>query len=211
MKRSFSVPYAPPQNAHAERMWGILLRTMRITIAESKISERFWTYAMQNAVRLHNSLPSTKLENNMSPYQAFTGKLPNLGRFRVFGCVAWYYLPEHERSSKIGPRALPAINLGCDPERNGWLVYIPQLNRISTMCIRLLRRAGSPSTRWRRRRRRGDPRRREATSRERGRRSLTAPPRRSLWRKENGPSTSIGTRPQEGLPHHRPPLARYEG
>ena len=26
-----------------------------------------------------------------------------------------------------------AINLGCDPERNGWLVYIPQLNRISTM------------------------------------------------------------------------------
>ena len=85
VKRSFSVPYAPPQNAHAERMWGILLRTMRITIAESKISERFWTYAMQNAVRLHNSLPSTKLDNNMSPYQAFTGKLPNLGKFRVFG------------------------------------------------------------------------------------------------------------------------------
>ena len=132
MKRSFSVPYAPPQNAHAERMPGILLRTMRITIAESKISERFWTHAMQNAVRLHNSLPSTKLDNNTSPYQAFTGKLPNLGRFRVFGCVAWY-LPEHERSSKIGPRALPAINLGCDPERNGWLVYIPQLNRITTM------------------------------------------------------------------------------
>ena len=46
--------------------------------------------------------------------------------------------------------------------------------------IRLLRRAGSPGARWRRRRRRGDPRRREATSRERGRRSLTAPPRRSL-------------------------------
>lgn len=85
VKRSFSVPYAPPQNAHAERMWGILLRTMRITIAESKISERFWTYAMQNAVRLHNSLPSTKLDNNMSPYQAFTGKLPNLGKFRVLG------------------------------------------------------------------------------------------------------------------------------
>ena len=31
----------------------------------------------------------------------------------------------------------------------------------------LLRRAGSPGARWRRRRRRGDPRRREATSRER--------------------------------------------
>ena len=72
--------------------------------------------------------------------------------------------------------------------------------------ICLLRRAGSPGTRWRRRRRRGDPRRREATSRERGRRSLTAPPRRSLWRKENRPSTFIGTRPQKGLPHLRSPL-----
>ena len=27
--RSFSVPYAPPQNAQAERMWGILLKPTR--------------------------------------------------------------------------------------------------------------------------------------------------------------------------------------
>ena len=60
--------------------------------------------------------------------------------------------------------------------------------------IRLLRRAGSPGARWRRRRRRGDPRRREATSCERGRRSLTAPPRRSLWHR-GVVSHIIGTRP----------------
>ena len=132
IKRSFSIPYAPPQNAHAERMWGILLRCVRTTLAESGVSERFWTFAMDNAVQLHNSLPSTKLPKFISPHEALTGEKPDLGRFRVFGCVTWYFLPEHERSSKIGPRSLPAINLGCDPERKGWLVYIPQLNRITS-------------------------------------------------------------------------------
>ena len=133
VKRSFSVPYTPELNAHAERMWGILLRMVRTTLAESGISERFWTYAMDNAVLLHNSLPSEKLEGFMSPKQAVSGQLPDLGRFRVFGCVVWYFLPPHERTSKLGPRALPAINLGCDPDRPGWVIYVPQLNRITTL------------------------------------------------------------------------------
>ena len=30
--RSFSVPYAPPQNAQAERMWGILLRPLQYVL-----------------------------------------------------------------------------------------------------------------------------------------------------------------------------------
>ena len=43
IKRSFSVPYAPPQNAHAERMWGILLKGVRTCLAESNVPERFLT------------------------------------------------------------------------------------------------------------------------------------------------------------------------
>ena len=111
--RSFSTPYAPPQNAHAERMWGIILRCMRTTMAESGISERFWTFAAANAVMLHNSLPSTKLPDSVSPSEALTGKKPDLSRFRVFGCIAWYFLPEHERSSNAAVKKCePPIDLG---------------------------------------------------------------------------------------------------
>ena len=42
------------------------------------------------------------------------------------------YLPEHERDSKISPRAVPAIHLGCDTLRRGYLVYVPYLNRITS-------------------------------------------------------------------------------
>ena len=41
LKRSFSTPYAPPQNAHAERMWGLILRSLRVMLAASHIHESF--------------------------------------------------------------------------------------------------------------------------------------------------------------------------
>ena len=111
VKRSFSVPYSPQLNSHAERMWGILLRTVRVTIAESGISERFWTYSMDNAVKLHNSLPSRKHPDHISPHEALTGDKPDLGKFKVFGCIVWHFLPEHERSSKLAPDRCRRIGL----------------------------------------------------------------------------------------------------
>ena len=132
IKRSFSIPYSPPTNAHAERMWGILLRIMRITMIHSNMHDKFWTYAMDNALLLHNSLPSVKLPGEISPIEALTGDKPNLEKFRVFGCLTWYYVAPHERRSKLSPRAVPAINLGCDPDRSGYIVYVPSLNRITS-------------------------------------------------------------------------------
>ena len=50
----------------------------------------------------------------------------------VFGCLCFYFVPERDRSSKLSPRSLPAIYLGCDPERNGHVVYVPGLQRLTT-------------------------------------------------------------------------------
>ena len=134
VRRSYSIPYAPPQNAHAERMWGILLRPMRIMLAESRVHESFWTFAMDHACMLHNRLPSTKLAGERSPYQAKYTMPPDVSKIRVWGCTCWYFVPEHERTSKISPRALPAVHLGNDPDRNGYIVYVPELNRITSAC-----------------------------------------------------------------------------
>ena len=37
-----------------------------------------------------------------------------------------------DRTSKLSPRAVPAVHLGLDEKRNGYLVYVPSLNRITT-------------------------------------------------------------------------------
>ena len=39
--RSFSVPYAPPQNPQAERMWGLLLRPVRIMLCGARIDDSY--------------------------------------------------------------------------------------------------------------------------------------------------------------------------
>ena len=132
LKRSFSTPYAPPQHAHAERMWGLILRSLRVMLAASHIHESFWTYAARHACMLHNMLPSSRLAGEVSPHQALYGMPPDVSNVRVWGCSCWYYLPDHERDSKISPRALPAVHLGIDPQRRGYIVYIPHLNRITT-------------------------------------------------------------------------------
>ena len=66
--RRFSTPYCPPQNAIAERLWGILLGPMRAYFAASDVPQDFWPYAADNVCKLHNMLPSRSLENEISPY-----------------------------------------------------------------------------------------------------------------------------------------------
>ena len=129
--RSFSVPYAPPQNAQAERMWGLLLQPIRIMLAQARIDDAFWSYAMRHACQCHNVMPA---HNHLqcTPWQMLTGSKPDVSKFRAWGCLVWYLIPDHERDSKVSPRAWPAVHLGFDPNRHGYLVYIPNKNRITT-------------------------------------------------------------------------------
>ena len=140
IRRSFSVPYCPPQNASAERMWGVLLTTVRKLLAQSGMNHKgelesatkFWSYAIKHACRLHNALPSSRLQDEISPYQALTNRQPDASRYKVWGCIAWYLLEKKDRTSKISPVSVPSIHLGLDPERKGHVVYVPYLNRITT-------------------------------------------------------------------------------
>ena len=119
VNRSFSVPYASPQNAHAERMWGILLQRMRAMMYRARIHDSFWTYAAQHACYLHNILPSARFAGANSPNQIKIRSKPDVKHLKVLGCLCWYHLPIHERKSKISPRAVPAIHLGLDTLRKG--------------------------------------------------------------------------------------------
>ena len=130
--RSFSVPYAPPQNAQAERMWGILLKPLRTMLVAARIHDVFWSYAIRHANQCRNVMPSFSQPGMRSPWEALTGSKPDVSRFRIWGCLTWYIAPDHELDSKLSPRAWPAVHLGFDPARNGYMVYIPHKNRITT-------------------------------------------------------------------------------
>ena len=87
---------------------------------------------MNHIAHLHNVLPSTSLPGEISPHEALYKTRPNVEKIRTWGCLAWYLLPDKDIKSKISPRSVAAIHLGLDNQRNGWVIYIPSLNRITT-------------------------------------------------------------------------------
>ena len=132
-KRGFTVPYCSPQNAQAERLWGILQRSIRIQLAHSGMPISFWHYAARQAMAVHNLLPRHSNEKHTSPYEALHGTKPDFSNVRVWGCVAYCTLRnEADRDSRVAPTGVKAVHLGRDEHRRGWLVYIPSLNRITT-------------------------------------------------------------------------------
>ena len=76
-------PDSSDQNAVAERPHRDLGQMMRCLLHSSGLGPEYWSFAMQHAVFVKNRIPHSKL--GTTPFQAFTGRRPNLSRCRVFG------------------------------------------------------------------------------------------------------------------------------
>ena len=130
INRSFTVPYAAPQNPHAERAWGILLRKMRITMHACGAPENLWTYFMSQAALVHNVCP--RHGDDQIPYELVHGKAFDYKTLHAIGCKTYYMVPPTKLKSKLSERAVPAMYLGRDSERTGDLVYVPSLHYITS-------------------------------------------------------------------------------
>jgi len=134
-KRTFSPPHCPDRNAHVERTWYTLLRPMRIMIAHAGYDElkaMLWPFLMLYACDIHCALPSTLL-NGLSPHEALYGQPADLTRFRVIFCDCFATLRRVDKPSKLSSARTKCIFLGINPKKHGYRVYIPSLNRITTL------------------------------------------------------------------------------
>ena len=130
INRSYTVPYTPSQNPYAERANGTLLRPLRSVLASCPENhEKLWVPLIEQAALVYNALLGP---NGISPYELVHGKPFDYSLLRAPASLCWYLVPEHERASKLSPRALPAMYLGMDPQRHGHRVWVPSLRRYTT-------------------------------------------------------------------------------
>lgn len=129
VKRNWTVPYSSWQNPYAERAWGVILRPTRTALLDAGVEERFWPYFIEQAALIHNVLCD---DDCKSPYERVHGEKFDYNKLHAMGCLCYYILPERDRGSKLSPRAMRAIYLGVDHERQGHYVYVPGLQRITT-------------------------------------------------------------------------------
>ncbi|CAI7837351.1 unnamed protein product [Closterium sp. NIES-53] len=94
---------------------------MRALMKQSAVPTKYWPFAMNYAIRLHNLLSSRSLENNNSPHGAWTGRKADTHLLRVFSCMV-QYRPHTSRTGKFADRARWGIHLGIEKEYRAWIV-----------------------------------------------------------------------------------------
>ena len=124
-----TVAYNPPSNGVAERANRSLLDKARTMLVDAGLPDNFWAEAIMTATRLKNIVP-TKERGTRNPYELWYGRKPTVSYIKVFGCMAYYFIPKINRS-KLSPRARKGIFIGyCDDSRS-YRVYDPEYRKIN--------------------------------------------------------------------------------
>ncbi|GLC41061.1 hypothetical protein PLESTB_000947700 [Pleodorina starrii] len=118
-----SAPYTPQQNGKAERLNRTLLDKLRAMLAESKVPKMWWHEALKTACHVRNRSPVSG--KSKTPLELFTGKVPDVSRLRVFGCVAYVHVRKG-LGDKLDPRARKGVFLGYEPNCKAYRVLLEE-------------------------------------------------------------------------------------
>lgn len=88
----------------------------------------FWGEAARHSVYILNRLPTRAL-SEVTPYQAWKNRKPDVGHVRVFGCVAHMKLPS-VHTTKLSDRSKLVVNLGREEGTKAYRLYDPNTGSI---------------------------------------------------------------------------------
>lgn len=104
-----SAPRTPQQNGLAERKNRTYQEMINCMLMHSELSFNLWGEALLSACHIMNRIPLKM--TGISPYEIWKGRSPNIGYFRVWGCVAYYKNMDPKRT-KLGPRGIRCAFIG---------------------------------------------------------------------------------------------------
>ena len=97
-----SAPRTPEQNGLAERKNLTFLDMINAMLLNAELPFNLWGEALLAACHILNRIPLKK--NKISPYELWKGRKPNIGYFKVWGCLAYY--KNNNPRTKMGPRGI---------------------------------------------------------------------------------------------------------
>ena len=135
----FSAPYTTNSNCCAERMWQTLMGKVRTMLRFSGLDWVHWWAALKAACFTYNRTPrkisrkvgGKKATTWTTPYYMAYKVRPDLTMLRVWGCLAYTYLPKapHRRIGKFSDRAHVGYFVGVSRYIRGWDIYVPSLKQ----------------------------------------------------------------------------------
>ncbi|GJR19753.1 putative ribonuclease H-like domain-containing protein [Tanacetum coccineum] len=125
------------QNGVAERKNRTLIEAARTMLADSKLPTMFWTEAVSTACYVLNRVSITN-PHNKTPYQLISGKVPQIGHLKPFGCQVTI-LNTSDHLGKFEGKADEGYLVGYAPNSKAYRVYNLTHKRVEeTMNLRFL-------------------------------------------------------------------------
>ena len=103
-----SAPRTPEQNGLVERKNWTFLEMINAMLLNAELPFNLWGEALLAACHILNRIPLKK--NKISPYELWKGRKPNIGYFKVWGCLA--YCKNNNPRTKMGPRGIKCAFVG---------------------------------------------------------------------------------------------------
>lgn len=126
IKRTYTAPDTPEQNAPAERAFRTIVDAARCMIFNSNLSARFWPYACMYAIYIRNRAPSKSIAT--TPLEEFKEEKQSLHKCRVFGCRVLVLNPTY--TNKLDIKTFEAVFIGMAPGEHGYKLYNPATSKI---------------------------------------------------------------------------------
>ena len=143
IQRETTAPYNPEQNGKAECDNRTVVESARTMIIAKNLSLSLWAEAVNCAVYVLNRTVWTS--GAVTPYEAWTGKAPNLKHLRIFGSDAYVHTPK-QFTRKFDARASKKIFVGYTDESTNYRVYDPKTKKVSVaQNVVFNERVGAPS------------------------------------------------------------------
>lgn len=115
-----TVPYTPEQNGVSERLNRTIVEKSRSMLEANGVSKELWSEAVYTSAYVLNRSPSVAVGGDITPYEAWYGKKPNVSNLRVFGSNCYIHVPKQLRK-KLDSKSQKVTFVGYAP--NGYRVW----------------------------------------------------------------------------------------
>ena len=117
------VPYTPQHNGVAERKNRSIVDAARAMLHDQSLPFFLWAEACSTVVYVLNMIPHRAF-GCKTPEEMFTRKVPEIGHFRIFGCLTYSQLPSEKRKMLEATEEM-GILVGYDEVLKAYSIYLP--------------------------------------------------------------------------------------
>ncbi|KAG5715707.1 hypothetical protein E4T56_gene198 [Termitomyces sp. T112] len=139
IRQKLTVHDTPQHNGVAEHFNCTILEKVCALLYSSGLPKTLWGKAACHAVWLYNQMSTKALPDRLTPYEAATGKKPNLRDVCEFGEKVWVHV---EKGTKLGGHISEGQWLGIDNSSNSAHVYWPENKSVTVECNVYFNREG---------------------------------------------------------------------